>query len=92
MIQKKQPNTNVLIEKSYRFNILERMNKFTANYKKSLVEHVAKENNCSVSCVHRLMYLRKDATSFINYETLKSFADHFKVHVEELENMPGSLN
>ena len=72
--------------KQLKYNIVERLSKFTPQYKKDFVAGIANRCNCSPSSVQRVMYRKTDSQEVDSYIILKAIAENFKVPVESLEN------
>lgn len=72
--------------KGYKYNILERLFNYTPTYKNSFIESVARNSNRSQAGVKKIIYMKNDDTSTVDYNILKVIAAHFTVPVEKLEN------
>lgn len=71
---------------NYKFNILERLQKFTPEKKKRIIKEVAHKTHRSFSTVKRVVYYKMDSQTAIDYEILKAFAEFFTINIEKLEN------
>ena len=72
--------------KAYKYNILERLFNYTPTYKNSFIETVASKSNRSQAGVKKIIYMKADDTSTVDYNILKVIAAQFTVPVEKLEN------
>lgn len=84
---KKTPKMNKVTEtKNYKFNIYDRLTKYTAEAKKKKIKRVAAKAGRAYSTCKNVVYTKIDSDTSIDYKILKAFASLFMVSVEELEN------
>lgn len=72
--------------KCYKYNILERLYKYTHSYKNNFITSVAMKSNRSQASVKRIIYMKASDTTTVDYNILKVIAAHLNVPVEKLEN------
>lgn len=70
----------------YKFNILERLFRYKASYKRKFIEQVAASTGRSQSGVKRIIYMKSYETATVDYNILDTIAAKFNVSIEELKN------